>query len=338
MNVSPLISVIIPTYNSENYILSTINSVLNQHYPNVEIIIVDDFSRDSIEKIIDKIVIGDSKIIIKKLTANSGPAIARNIAINLASGELIAFLDSDDTWKPKKLQTQVEILLKNPEIDLLFTEVEIYDQISKNINQYSKINKIFDRNLSLEKVKNNNNLYKLKGNFKKELYSGNFICISSVVIKKEAIKKVNCFDEKRFGTEDIDLWVRLADNFNFYYLHEVLVTYNWMDTSISRINKKRLSELLNYHKSNLYKDDYQDVHDIIYKNLYLTYKSLIIEYSKKWDIRRAFSTFFESRNYPLKKGLFYYAISCILGPLPLFCKLNVINPLKEYLKINYRAK
>jgi teichuronic acid biosynthesis glycosyltransferase TuaG len=109
----PLVSIITPTYNSEKFIRATIVSVLSQTYPNWEMIIVDDCSSDSTQSIIQEYTTEDSRISFYQLQKNSGAGIARNQAVDLAKGRYIAFLDSDDLWKPEKLQKQIEFLILN---------------------------------------------------------------------------------------------------------------------------------------------------------------------------------------------------------------------------------
>lgn len=105
-----LVSIITPTYNSERYIAQTIRSVQEQTYPNWEMIIVDDCSSDKTESIIQEFIKDDSRISFYQLQKNSGAGVARNQAVDLAKGRYIAFLDSDDLWKPEKLQTQIDFL------------------------------------------------------------------------------------------------------------------------------------------------------------------------------------------------------------------------------------
>lgn len=106
------VSVIIPVHNSEKYIEECINSVINQTYKNLEIIVVDDNSSDNSLNIIKNIK--DSRIKILKLPTNSGVAIARNKGIESATGKYICFIDSDDYWYLNKLEKQVEFI-KNKE-------------------------------------------------------------------------------------------------------------------------------------------------------------------------------------------------------------------------------
>lgn len=116
----PLISVITPAYNSERFIGDTIDSVLQQTYPNWEMIIVDDCSTDNTRKIVEDYQKRDKRIKLFTLEENSGSAVARNKAMELAAGRYIAFLDSDDRWLPEKLEKQFAFM-KEKEIGFSFT-------------------------------------------------------------------------------------------------------------------------------------------------------------------------------------------------------------------------
>lgn len=106
----PLISVITPAYNAERFIRDTIDSVLQQTYTNWEMIIVDDCSTDDTLAIVKEYRRRDARIKLIVLEENSGSAVARNKAMENASGRYIAFLDSDDRWLPKKLEKQLEFM------------------------------------------------------------------------------------------------------------------------------------------------------------------------------------------------------------------------------------
>ena len=112
------VTIIMPSYNSEKFIVESVESVLAQTYSKWELIIVDDCSLDDSNKIITKYVDSDCRIKLIKLQKNSGPAIARNMAIETANGRYIAFLDSDDVWLPNKLEKQIKFMQDN---DLAFT-------------------------------------------------------------------------------------------------------------------------------------------------------------------------------------------------------------------------
>jgi teichuronic acid biosynthesis glycosyltransferase TuaG len=106
-----LVSIITPTYNSEEFIAETIQSVQNQTHENWEMIIVDDCSSDNTVAIIEMFIVKEDRIRLFQLDRNSGAGIARETAISKAKGDYIAFLDADDLWKPIKLEKQLQFLI-----------------------------------------------------------------------------------------------------------------------------------------------------------------------------------------------------------------------------------
>lgn len=112
---TPLVSIITPAYNAERFIRETIASVQGQTYSNWEIIVADDGSSDRTADIVGELAASDARIRLVRLQRNTGPATgparARNAALDLARGDLIAFLDSDDLWLPTKLERQVKLML-----------------------------------------------------------------------------------------------------------------------------------------------------------------------------------------------------------------------------------
>lgn len=107
-----LVSIIMPTYNCADFIGESIKSVLYQTYKNWELIISDDCSKDNTEDIVNEFIKIDNRIKYYKLKENSGAAIARNLAVDKAKGEFIAFLDSDDLWTNDKLEKQINWMKK----------------------------------------------------------------------------------------------------------------------------------------------------------------------------------------------------------------------------------
>lgn len=110
--MNPKVSIITPSFNSQNFIEATIKSVLSQTNSQWELIIVDDASEDEGAMIANSLAKQDERIRVVELTKNSGPAVARNKAIELARGRYIAFLDADDLWKPEKLEMQLAYMQK----------------------------------------------------------------------------------------------------------------------------------------------------------------------------------------------------------------------------------
>ena len=108
----PLVSIITPVYNAERFLSDTIKSVQNQTYKNWEILLIDDCSKDNSAQIIKEFLKYDNRIKYIKLKKNSGASVSRNEGIRNAKGRFIAFVDSDDVWKPEKLEIQIKYMLK----------------------------------------------------------------------------------------------------------------------------------------------------------------------------------------------------------------------------------
>jgi Glycosyltransferases involved in cell wall biogenesis len=130
LNNEYLVSIITPAYNCEKVISETIESVLSQTYTNYEMIIVDDCSKDNTVEVAQKYVLKDSRIRLIQQNKNQGTAVARNTGIENANGRFIAFLDSDDLWKPTKLEKQIEFMLEN-NYGFTFTSYEIMRENSE---------------------------------------------------------------------------------------------------------------------------------------------------------------------------------------------------------------
>lgn len=133
--MSDLVSIIMPSYNTEGYIGQTIESVLQQTYTNWELLIVDDCSTDHTDEVVAKYP--DERIVYMKNDKNSGAAISRNRALRSAKGRWIAFLDSDDLWYPTKLEEQIAFMQKNQFVFSYTDYCEIDENGKKNGVQVS---------------------------------------------------------------------------------------------------------------------------------------------------------------------------------------------------------
>lgn len=124
---SSLVSIIMPMYNSETFVLEAIHSVIAQTYKNWELIIVDDFSNDASVALVTKLANTESRIRLLQNKVNSGAAVSRNKAIEASKGDFVAFLDADDLWLSHKLVTQLNVL-KTEDTDVCFSS---YEQINE---------------------------------------------------------------------------------------------------------------------------------------------------------------------------------------------------------------
>ena len=134
---SALVSVIIPTFNSAQFIAEAIQSVQVQSYSNLEIILVDDCSIDDTKTIISRFAAADTRIQSIELVVNSGTGVARNVGLEKAKGKYIAFLDADDLWKPNKLERQLE-WMHTHQLPFTFSFYDCIDEEGKSLNKLVK--------------------------------------------------------------------------------------------------------------------------------------------------------------------------------------------------------
>ena len=193
------ISVIIPTYNRKNTLPRAVESVLNQTYKPVEIIIVDDGSTDGTKEWFSEMY----PLVHYIYQVNSGVSSARNTGINSASGDWIALLDSDDERLPDKLEIQVKLLQNNAELRFCHTN-EIWIRNGVRINQMKKHQKY-------------------GGNIFKKCLDICRISPSSSLFHTSVIKDVGLFDESLGVCEDYDLWLRITAKYTVLFLDQPLI-------------------------------------------------------------------------------------------------------------------
>ncbi len=213
----PKVSVITPAYNSSQYISKAIESVLNQTFPDLEMIIVDDGSLDRTRAVVEGYVKKHPEKIKYIYQSNQGAGAARNHGLRNAKGEYIAYLDADDIWAHEKLQKQVDYLDEHPEISLTFTNAHVV----KN----GQITRTYTR--EEDKRQLNNDLFY-------NLFFRNFICFSSVVFRRPVIDQVGFFDESLWNTQDFEWLVRVVRRYQVAYIEECLVTYLVHETNVSK--------------------------------------------------------------------------------------------------------
>ncbi|WP_434637979.1 glycosyltransferase family 2 protein [Sulfurimonas sp. NW7] len=216
---NPLISVIIPIYNAENYLDETIQSVLKQTYEVFELLLINHNSTDKSVSIIEEYQQQDKRIKVVNLNMNKGgPAYPRNEGLKIAKGEYIAFLDSDDVWLPEKLEKQLAFLQKN--------NADVVHTLAYEIDEKSELQGNFDNQKLV-------NFLKTVISMKNIIYYINYINVNSVLLKKSAL--VNFEEEKNLiAVEDWQLWIKLIRNEKkIVLLKEKLLNYRVHNASIS---------------------------------------------------------------------------------------------------------
>lgn len=220
MKKNPLISIIVPVYNVENYLFETITSVINQTYKNWELLLIDDKSNDNTLKLIS--FFKNKKIKVFKNKKNFGPATSRNLGLKKAKGDYIAFLDSDDIWHPKKLKLQIDFMLKNK-----------YNFVCTNYQPFKK-------NFLLKIVKP-----------KKVYNQSNFvfdtsIATSSMMLKKSVIK--NSKFKSGYGFDDYIFKYKLLKSNECHTLNINLLFYRITSSSISSSKINNIKYVWNINK------------------------------------------------------------------------------------------
>lgn len=193
----PLVSVIIPCYNNARHIATSIDSVLSQDYPSLEIIVVNDGSTDnSIE------VLNQYADRIKLLTQeNQGPAAARNTGIKAARGDYIAFNDGDDIWLPGKINAQIQYLENTPQTGLCYTSWVVWDQ-TQPLPEFLA---------NLPKAANTTELVADRsGWLYTRLLAISAVCTITVMIRADIVRTVGLFNKDYAIGEDHDYWIRVS--------------------------------------------------------------------------------------------------------------------------------
>lgn len=298
IGMNDLVSVIIPTYNREDTIFNSIMSVIKQTYTNIEIIVYDDGSTDNTKEIVKNI--NDCRIKYYR-GINGGAGYARNMGIKYATGEYIAFHDSDDICRPYRIEHQIKFLKEN-NFDMVYAQLERHAyENSKLVNIYPEDGRI--------------------GNTIEETYK-NFITRSSVwtqvVLCKAKCCKEILFDVTLPAMEDWEWSLRMAKKYRIGWSPEVVVDSYITENSISRSSHNKMLTL---------------------KRMYDTYYSDIDKYGihEEWEWMIAFyiyndhpETHIDYGEATIKMGLKYRELKKVIEGI---AYILYISPIKTIVKV-----
>jgi glycosyltransferase involved in cell wall biosynthesis len=220
MNNSPLVSIVIPTYNHAPMLQRALATVVEQTYQNWNAIVVNNFSTDDTLEVVA--AFNDPRIQCVNFRNNGVIGASRNEGIALATGKYVAFLDSDDTWFPTKLEKCVEILESGSDL-VCHAEYWIDESRKSRLVAYGPSEAATHHNL---------------------IYKGNRISTSATVVRAALLKEVHGFDvsPELISTEDYDLWIRLAAKSDkFAFISEPLGEYHRHDNNVSANIEKHLA-------------------------------------------------------------------------------------------------
>lgn len=221
----PKFSVTISVYNKEKHIAKTLESVLAQTFTDFEIIIVNDGSTDDSEKVIKQF--NDPRIHYF-YQENQGAAAGRNAAISKATAPYIALLDADDLWEPDYLETMDALIQSHPNESVFACAVAVETK-GKTIKSTYSI-----PNLQSGKVYN--------VDYFNASYLNTVLTSSSTVINKRVLEEVGTYDASIKSGQDTDLWIRIGLNYKIIFIYKFLVTYRYIQQSLSNKTKKIYSK------------------------------------------------------------------------------------------------
>ena len=208
----PRVTVIIPTYNRSRFVCEAIDSVLAQNYANLELLVIDDGSTDNTAQVVS--AYGPAVRYLRQ--ANAGAAAARNRGIELATGTLVAFLDSDDLFLDGKLARQVQVFARQPETVFAYSWFSILDEAGRTrLGRRCRLTGCVAEQLLAQCMQGP-------------------LATPTIMVRRDALRSVGGFDETMHLSEDIDLWCRLARLGPIALIPEVLVEVRRHGGNLSR--------------------------------------------------------------------------------------------------------
>ena len=199
------VSVVIPAYNCARYVAEAVESVLNQSCRPLEIIVVDDGSKDNTTEILKTF----EDRIVYIYQENAGEPAARNTGIRRAQGEFIAFLDADDLWLPDKLNLQMNYFDNHPEVALVYSDMKFFDEtgiVHESVKEWLKMSPP-------------------SGHIFPQLFTETLFGSGTVIFRKACVDRVGFFDELFLVGSDYEMWLRMARHFQFGYVDRPLLMY-----------------------------------------------------------------------------------------------------------------
>lgn len=220
---SPLVSIIIPCYNGQNHILEAIESVENQDYQNIEIIIVDDASSDDSVSVV-KSYDNFAEITLKRHSENKGISETRNTGVRASEGEYISFIDQDDFWDECKIRKQVEYISKHPNIGIVLTDLrEVYKQDGSTRQRGFRepLSELGEKELAEYFFK---------------FWESEPMPITTALYRRSVFDKIGLYDPSLFGANDRDLLIRSIPEYKIGLINSPLVSKRYHSSNASKNN------------------------------------------------------------------------------------------------------
>ena len=222
MDKTPILSVLMPVFNSEQFIAEAIESILNQTFKDFEFLILDDASTDKSFEIIKEFKNKDPRIKVFQNAKNLGVVESRNKLINLSKGKYIAWIDSDDIAFENRLEKQVDFLETHPEIGMVGSNASTIDENNNKIGKW-----LFETEPQKLKI---------------ELFFHSPFLSSAVVIRKSCLPQ-NYYNSNFPVAEDFDLYSKIAEQYEIANIREFLVKYRINSKGLSKSNTEKMERL-----------------------------------------------------------------------------------------------
>jgi len=230
--MNPLVSVIVPCYNHEKYVEQTIESIVNQTYKNIELIVLDDGSKDSSPKILEKL--SQKYHFHFEHQQNMGLTATLNKALKLVQGKYICIIASDDYWPLHKIETQVQFMEQNPQYAM----------------SYGKMISIDTNSVIMDYMDYQN----ISGNIFETIFISNIISAPTVMMRSDVINKVGGYDES-LPIEDLYMWLKIAELHPIGFIDDYLAFYRLHSdntctkTDIMLATEEKILNLFQHHKN-----------------------------------------------------------------------------------------
>jgi glycosyltransferase involved in cell wall biosynthesis len=231
----PLVSVVLTSYNHARYLSQAIESVLAQTLKDIEVVAIDDASRDESPAILQRYA---DRVKVIQHETNRGTYASLNEGIAHTSAPCIAILNSDDLWLPEKLEKQVAVMESDARIGLVHTAFRPIDADGNPIDG-NPLGVRFHPNP--------------QGDLLAELLTRNLFITSSVLFRRECLERCGWFEERLFGMGDWDMWLRIAEHYRIGYVSEVLTLYRIHGQNTMYQRERMLADDLWIHEERICK-------------------------------------------------------------------------------------
>lgn len=233
MNEQPLVSIILPCYNSERFLPQVLASVRAQTYANWELVAVNDLSLDSTAALLSAAAAADPRIRhIDRKIRGGRPGITKNTGLQHARGEFIAFLDHDDLYLPQKIERQVALLLRHPQCVAAFHDLEFIDAEGRPGRRYLP-NLLQDAKTFIESSDGSDHVFNEQFFVFQSLRYAGFHTITTMLAPKRMLGTPINFDTQYLICDDTDLWIRCGLAGRIAYQDEVHAQYRLHDTNLT---------------------------------------------------------------------------------------------------------